>query len=122
MYNVSFRAYISFTVLMYVHLEDNRLRVRVMCRHAHACSTRIRIYNHYTFACLRYAYICTTRVVTEGSDCVGHRVRILGHTYLSICMYVCLKFMVHQVIPWYSTAKKGTQSRQFLKGSTGIVL
>lgn len=73
---------------MYVHLEDNRLRVRVMCRHAHACSTRIRIYNHNTFAYLRYAYICTTRVVTEGSDCVGRRVRILGHTYLS--MYVCV--------------------------------
>ena len=83
---------------MYVHLEDNRLRVRVMCRHAHACSTRIRIYNHNTFACLRYAYICTTRVVTEGSDCVSVVVfaSLVIHTSLYMCMYVCMyMFEIH---------------------------
>lgn len=118
---VSMHTFRSLYLCTYIYLEDNRPRVRVVCRHAYACRySHSHIQSHiHVFEV--HIHMCET-YVTEGSDCVGRR--ILGHTHLCMymCVCVCLKFMVHQVTPWYSTAKRGTQPTQFPKGNTGTVL
>lgn len=107
---------------MYVHLEDNRLRMRVVC-HAY-----VRIYDRYshphiqyTFACLRYPHIRARNVVTEGSDYVGRRVRIFGHTHThtSLWVYVCLKFMCTRLHHSIAQPKGGTRgsSRRAVQAS-----
>lgn len=95
----SFRVHISY-VSIYIHPEDNRPCVRVVCHaYAYRCSHP---YIQYAFACLRYAYIRARHVVIEGSDYVGRRIRIFGHTHIythtrarvSPCVYMCV-FEIH---------------------------
>lgn len=86
---VSMHTFRSLYLCTYIHLEDNRPRVRVVCRHAYACRySHSHIQSHiHVFEV--YIHMCET-YVTEGSDCVVAFASLGTHISVRICVYVCV--------------------------------